>query len=785
VEDKYHDAVAYYRAGLLSFGIDATTKTFKIRRPVHSDDPYDNRPDQAMQPSGVDGNPYIQWSAETPGGLVASTSTEDMSVINANTGHVTKYVTWLRLGNEYMKIVKVVPDDAEVYLPNGTYLYTTKYPDAVVTVERGHWGSMPQAHGENTTTLAPIYHAAGCHPKGGGSCLRYAWDPAQPYVADYLAEAYEPLYDGLWLDCFGVDPHFASNAIGEDMHKFMWNVSGNVRYSHDGYVAAQRMLVERVRAKIAIKGATHLYANNVDRWESGPVLLSPGTLLDGGAKESFAIRVHDDELCGYGTGDPMLSPNAEVDWMSSMRQVMNLSAAGLPTMPIIGDAGCRSPQLVRAPNREELEDFGYASFLLAAGTRTSMYGIVPYYFRNATVGHTGGVFIKIHPRYFYPIGAPMQTKGYLAGQTSFQSMDLEGYRIAPCTFARLFETALVLVNPTANCSDANVPLNGTWYDPAAGLASQPITAVAMAPGQGRILLTMPLSDSISAHTPTQPQPPTDSSAPDLGTPEQPPPSPPPPPSMPPPSPPSPPPPPSLPPPSPPPPPPPPPPPSLPPPPPPPPPPSLPPPSPPPPPPSSPSPLSPPPPPLPPSPSPPPPLPLPPPPSPPPPSPSIPSSLPTPPPPRPPPSLTLPPPPQTSSPRTSPPCTSPPKTAPPSHHMPVATGECGAWCYDFGKVQCHHFGCSQCPDCSGSMPILQPGQGIGEEPVPGQPVFGGLPRPGCEGAACEEPLPAPGKAVASLSRLIASGQRWHHQRALMERGKGGAPSGGGILGPVAL
>ena len=488
VEDKYHDAVAYYRAGLLSFGIDATTKTFKIRRPVHSDDPYDNRPDQAMQPSGVDGNPYIQWSAETPGGLVASTSTDDMSVINANTGHVTKYVTWLRLGNEYMKIVKVVPDDAEVYLPNGTYLYTTKYPDAVVTVERGHWGSMPQAHAENTTTLAPIYHAAGCHPKGGGSCLRYAWDPAQPYVADYLAEAYEPLYDGLWLDCFGVDPHFASNAIGEDMHKFMWNVSGNVRYSHDGYVAAQRMLVERVRAKIAIKGATHLYANNVDRWESGPVLLSPGTLLDGGAKESFAIRVHDDELCGYGTGDPVLSPNAEVDWMSSMRQVMNLSAAGLPTMPIIGDAGCRSPQLVRAPNREELEDFGYASFLLAAGTRTSMYGIVPYYFRNATKGHTGGVFIKIHPRYFYPIGAPMQTKGYLAGQSSFQSMDLEGYRVAPCTFARLFETALVLVNPTAHCSDASVPLNGTWYDPAAGPASQPITTVAMAPGKGRILL---------------------------------------------------------------------------------------------------------------------------------------------------------------------------------------------------------------------------------------------------------------------------------------------------------
>jgi hypothetical protein len=91
--------------------------------------------------------------------------------------------------------------------------------------------------------------------------------------------------------------------------------------------------------------------------------------------------------------------------------------------------------------------------------------------------------VEIHPRYFHPIGAPQKNE-----------VVVEGYRIAPCTFARLFETALVLVNPTAHCSDASVPLNGTWYDPAAGPASQPITTVAMAPGKGRILLRWHSSD---------------------------------------------------------------------------------------------------------------------------------------------------------------------------------------------------------------------------------------------------------------------------------------------------
>ena len=507
VESQHHEDVAYYRTGLLSDGIDEVQTTFRVRRVRHTDFPTDT---SVAAPSGldarqtsiphkstvttidgvpqcsecnsrcVDGVPCQHWNPLSPGGLVASTSPGDKSVLNQETGVVESYVTWLRIADEYMKILKVEP---VCELP-------CIYPDAQVTVERGLWHSPKRSHNTDTSVLSPIYHGEGCYPlppkklSHEGSCLRYAWDPARPYVAEYLADAYNSSYDGLWLDCFGATPHLAYNAIGNDMRKFIWNVAEDVKYGLDGYVAAQHTLVERVRELTARKGATHLYANNVDRWVSAPVLLKPRVLLDGGAKESFAIRVNENEPCTAGTAGPQqVYPVEEIDWIANMNQVMNLSAAGLPTMPIIGDAGCRSPQLVRAPNRDELEDFGYASFLLAAGTRTSMYGIVPYYFRNATKGHAGGYYVEIHPRYFHPIGAPQKNE-----------VVVEGYRIAPCTFARLFETALVLVNPTAHCSDANVPLNGTWYDPAAGPASQPITTVAMAPGKGRILLRWHSSD---------------------------------------------------------------------------------------------------------------------------------------------------------------------------------------------------------------------------------------------------------------------------------------------------
>lgn len=224
IEVHHHTDVAYYRVGFLTDGLRYNTTSFRVRRAPASP-----------------GEKQLPWNVTYPGGLVASTSPGNSSVIDDQTGAVTSYVTWLRLGDEFMKILDVRPSDDH---PN--------QPDAIVTVERGFWGSQAVFHPANTTAIAPIYHATGCHPLGGGSCLRYAFDPAQPYVAEYVSQAYRETFDGLWMDCFAAWPFRATNALGEDMSHFIYNVSGDVQYGQDGYVQAQRILVQGERATVGI-----------------------------------------------------------------------------------------------------------------------------------------------------------------------------------------------------------------------------------------------------------------------------------------------------------------------------------------------------------------------------------------------------------------------------------------------------------------------------------------------------------------------------------------------------
>ena len=60
---------------------------------------------------------------------------------------------------------------------------------AVVTVQRGLWGSTPRAHGANASVLAPIYHSKGGWPEGGSGHVRYALDQSRLWVAQYNAAA--------------------------------------------------------------------------------------------------------------------------------------------------------------------------------------------------------------------------------------------------------------------------------------------------------------------------------------------------------------------------------------------------------------------------------------------------------------------------------------------------------------------------------------------------------------------------------------------------------------------
>ena len=226
------------------------------------------------------------------------------------------------------------------------------------------------------------------------------------------------------------------------------------------------------------------------------VLLAPGRFLDGGASEAFIGT--GDGPCGF-QGD--WHNHDEDKWRHIAANLLNVSRAGLAVMPMIGSAGCQSPQLVsqNVSRRAQIEMYAYATFLLVAGTRDQYLGVVPYRFRDQGRGESGGLEMWLHERYYWPIGTPHNTANAL-----------EDYRVSRCTLARRFEKALVLVNPTTNCTDYALTLNGTWYDPesydrdvAADTAnndsdghgtmrSPPVTRVSMAPQQGRVLLAKPL-----------------------------------------------------------------------------------------------------------------------------------------------------------------------------------------------------------------------------------------------------------------------------------------------------
>ena len=55
------------------------------------------------------------------------------------------------------------------------------------------------------------------------------------------------------------------DACGGNVRGLMFNVSGDRRYETSGYVDGQRTMVARIRAEIAARGASVLYANNVDQ----------------------------------------------------------------------------------------------------------------------------------------------------------------------------------------------------------------------------------------------------------------------------------------------------------------------------------------------------------------------------------------------------------------------------------------------------------------------------------------------------------------------------------------
>jgi len=183
-ETAHHADIAYYRAGVLGEAL-LTAKQTTLRVVVEPHIPHG-------------GPPLPLGNKSCPFGLRPSTAEGDSTTLDPespNGGTVRSYITWLRVGDEYMKIVGV-SDDGPAAAAAGGGPRSAASPlaggatAAIVTVERGLWGSQPRSHAANASVLAPIYHSKGGWPEGSSGSIRYALDQSRPWVAEYNAAVY-------------------------------------------------------------------------------------------------------------------------------------------------------------------------------------------------------------------------------------------------------------------------------------------------------------------------------------------------------------------------------------------------------------------------------------------------------------------------------------------------------------------------------------------------------------------------------------------------------------------
>jgi hypothetical protein len=210
--------------------------------------------------------------------------------------------------------------------------------------------------------------------------------------------------------------------------------------------------------------------------------LNPKSYYPGSGGMSFLLRSTEvkprplDGFCMEGglawrAEEDWLAPEEEDVWHKRMKMLLDANQSGLAALPILAGAGAKSDQSEPdTPERDRIERFGYASYLLCVeqGTRTMM-GTYAFY-------QSGGKrFVKVHRMYYYPIGDPAETVA---------PKELDKYRGADSSvYQRHFTNGLVLVNPSTK--PATVKLDQEYLDPDNG---QRTTTLTMPSGTGKILL---------------------------------------------------------------------------------------------------------------------------------------------------------------------------------------------------------------------------------------------------------------------------------------------------------
>lgn len=440
--------------------------------------------------------PYCCKRVATP--LVPSTASGPYSDYDGNT-----YVTFLRVGDELMKILTVV---------------TTPNPDPEIhgqcqriTVARSLDGSPRVTASVGTPVLAPVFGRTPVWvgPKASGKLSYqadyqsfYAWSSLANFTIDAVTQLN---YDGGWFDSF-TPSNVANGADVGGLKVSLWNTHTNRPYTPAEAHAAQRARLQKVFDYVYAKLGRYpvIWANNFERWfdqsqKDGELVpgdkrfMRPGPNgerpFDGCSLESWTAGF-EGPGCFPQTGDVLkwaVIYHDEPTWISRVNTMIDATKLNLSVAAMTGSAGCQSPlqTYISIAARTQLDLLHYASFLLTVGNSTihgPLLGTCAL-FAEAEHGddyaHGLGV-AKLWEPYTWNLGFPSST-----------SSNVTAYRVASSSeagvYVRYFSSGVAVVNPGNLSARTAIPLDGGPYEDLL-TGEKDITSVQMSSQSGRVLL---------------------------------------------------------------------------------------------------------------------------------------------------------------------------------------------------------------------------------------------------------------------------------------------------------
>lgn len=429
--------------------------------------------------------------------LVASTAKGNFSDYDGTT-----YVFFIRLRDELLKVTSATTTTPRTGQSSCQHL----------RVQRGLDGTTPGAYPAAEPVLAPAFvrglaKDSGAQPFIAEYTSFYAWSSLANFTVDAVVQQG---VDGAWFDSFS--PSTWEEDVG-GVAVPVWDVATGAPLTAAGAVAGQVARLNAVWTDVLARlpRPPVIWANNFETWfdyndtEGSlvpgdhvfvvPTLAKSAGLLrpfDGASLESWLVAFQGGcwPQNGYATA-AYVYYFPESDWQLRVDTLLDIGAQNVSVAAMLGSAGCQSGVQVYLNNRAQLDAFHYASYLLGVaaegGTPTAAAGPLlgtSAFYAPSTAGAgawpVGLAAAALNPLFTLPLGAPLDFV-----------TDSTGYQIAPAVYARHFEQALVLVNPTPARARAPTQLNGTYFDVTSDTPTAPLTQVVMEANSGRVLLKQP------------------------------------------------------------------------------------------------------------------------------------------------------------------------------------------------------------------------------------------------------------------------------------------------------